>query len=152
MMRKYGLTIDQLLSVELVTANGELVPASADENPELFWGVRGGGGNFGIVTEFEFRSAPSGPVVAGPIFWPMEKSAEVLRFYRDWVAEAPDELMTIVIHRKAPPLDFVPRELHGKLVVLVSAAGWAIDRARDHPADEGVRLAGRWTSACRSRT
>lgn len=118
LMRKYGLTIDQLLSVDLITANGELVTASAEENPDLFWGVRGGGGNFGIVTEFEFRLNPVGPtVLAGPIFWPMEDSPEVLRFYREWIAEAPDELMTIVVHRKAPPLPFVPPELHGKLVV-----------------------------------
>jgi len=119
-MRKHGLSIDQLVSVRLVTADGEHVRASADENPELFWGVRGGGGNFGIVTEFEFRCVPLGPqVLAGPVFWPMEQSAEVLRFYRDWVADAPDELMTIVIHRKAPPLGFIPEHLHGKPVVMV---------------------------------
>ena len=119
-MRKYGLTIDQLLSVDLVTAEGELVKASETENPDLFWGLRGGGGNFGIVTEFEFRLNPVGPIVlAGPIFWPMEESPNVLRFYREWIAEAPDELMTIVVHRKAPPLPFVPLELHGKLVVSV---------------------------------
>jgi FAD/FMN-containing dehydrogenase len=119
-MRKYGLTIDQLLSVDLITADGEFVKASASENPDLFWGVRGGGGNFGIVTQFEFRLNPVGPIVlAGPIFWPMEESPNVLRFYREWIAEAPDELMTIVVHRKAPPLPFVPLELHGKLVVSV---------------------------------
>jgi len=119
-MRKHGLTIDQLVSVDVVTAGGELVKASEDENPDLFWGVRGGGGNFGIVTEFEFRAVPLGPtILAGPVFWPMEESPQVLRFYRDWIAEAPDELMTIVVHRKAPPLPFVPPELHGKLVVAV---------------------------------
>jgi hypothetical protein len=117
-MRKYGLTIDQLLSVDLVTAEGELVKASETENAELFWGVRGGGGNFGIVTDFEFRLNSVGPIVlAGPIFWPIEESPKVLRFYREWIAQAPDELMTIVAHRKAPPLPFVPQELHGKLVV-----------------------------------
>ena len=119
-MRKHGLSIDQLSSVELVTAEGELVTASATENPDLFWGVRGGGGNFGVVTRFDFNLVDVGPtVVAGPIFWPMEQSPEVLRFYRDWIADAPDELMTIVLHRKAPPLPFVPPELHGKLVVTV---------------------------------
>jgi FAD/FMN-containing dehydrogenase len=118
LMRKYGLTIDQLLSVDIVTAEGELVKASETENADLFWGVRGGGGNFGIVTEFEFRLNPVGPIVlAGPVFWPMEDSPNVLRFYREWIAEAPDELMTIVVHRKAPPLPFVPPELHGKLIV-----------------------------------
>jgi FAD/FMN-containing dehydrogenase len=121
LMRKHGLTIDQLLSVDLVTADGELVKASRDENPDLFWGVRGGGGNFGIVTEFEFHLNPVGPIVfAGPVFWAMEDSPELLRFYRDWIADAPDDLMTIVIHRKAPPLPFVPTELHGKPVVAVA--------------------------------
>jgi FAD/FMN-containing dehydrogenase len=118
LMRKYGLTIDQLLSVDVVTADGEFVTASEDQNADLFWGIRGGGGNFGVVTDFEFRLNPLGPeVVAGPIFWRMEDSPEVLRFYRDWVAAAPDELMTIVMHRKAPPLPFVPEEFHGLPVV-----------------------------------
>src|SRR5215204_1176151 len=117
-MRKHGLAIDNLRRVDVVTADGELVRASADENVDLFWGVRGGGGNFGIVTEFEFDLVPVGPsVIAGPIFWSMEDSPDVLRFYRDWVADAPDELMTILLHRKAPPLPFVPEELHGNAVV-----------------------------------
>jgi FAD binding domain/Berberine and berberine like len=119
LQRKHGLTIDQMLGATMVTADGDLVRASEDENPELFWGLRGGGGNFGVVTEFEFRLNSLGPVLAGPIFWPMEESSEVLRFYRDWIDDAPNELMTIVIHRKAPPLDFVPAELHGRLVVAV---------------------------------
>jgi hypothetical protein len=120
LQRKYGLTIDQLLSVNLITAEGELVKASETENADLFWGVRGGGGNFGVITQFEFRLNPLGPnVVAGPVFWPIEESPEVLRFYRDWIAAAPDDLMTIVIHRKAPPLPFIPPALHGKPVVAV---------------------------------
>jgi FAD/FMN-containing dehydrogenase len=120
LMRKHGLTIDQLLSAEVVTATGECVTASATENRDLFWGIRGGGGNFGIVSEFEFRLNPIGPMVlAGPIFWRIDESPRLLRFYRDWIAEAPDDLMTIVIHRKAPPLDFVPAELHGELVTAV---------------------------------
>jgi FAD/FMN-containing dehydrogenase len=131
--RKYGLTIDQLISATVVTAEGEIVRASATENAELFWGLRGGGGNFGVVTEFEFRLNPLGPVLAGPIFWLMEESPEVLRFYRDWIADAPNELMTIVIHRKAPPVDFVPRELHGRLVVAVVCC-WSGDL------DEGERV------------
>jgi hypothetical protein len=125
LQRKYGLTIDRLISAEMVTAAGELVTASATENADLFWGLRGAGGNFGIVTEFEFQLDPVGPtVLAGPIFWPIEESPEVLRFYRDWIAEAPDDLMTIVVHRKAPPLNFIPRELHGRLVVAVISC-WA---------------------------
>src|SRR6266511_3783108 len=124
-MRKHGLSVDQLRRVDVVTADGELVKATADENEDLFWGVRGGGGNYGIVTELQFDFVPLGPtLMAGPIFWAMEDSPEVLRFYRDWVADAPDELMTIVVHRKAPPLPFVPEELHGKPVVMVVCC-WA---------------------------
>jgi FAD/FMN-containing dehydrogenase len=121
-MRKYGLTIDHLLSVELITADGQLVKASASENVDLFWGVRGGGGNFGIVTEFEFRLNPVGPdVFAGPVFWPMEESPKVLRFYRDWVVDCPDELMTIVVQRRAPDLPVIPRDLVGRHVIAVAA-------------------------------
>ena len=120
LQRKHGLTIDRLLSVDLITAGGEFVKASEAENPDLFWGVRGGGGNFGIATEFEYRLDAVGPtVLAGPVIWPMEESPKVLRFYRDWIAEAPDELMTIVVQRRLLPLPFVPRELHGELVLSV---------------------------------
>ena len=120
LMRKYGLTVDQLLSVDMVTANGELVKASDSENPDLFWGIRGAGGNFGIVTEFTFRLNPVGPIVlAGPIFWPMDESGQVLRFYRDWIVDAPDDLTTIVVHRRIPPLPAIPKEFHGKPVVTV---------------------------------
>jgi hypothetical protein len=121
-MRKFGLTIDNLHSVDLVTANSELVKASNKENPDLFWGVRGGGGNFGIVTEFEYRLNPLGPqVMAGPVFWLMEESSKVLHFYRDWIADCPDELMTIVMQRKAPALSTVPPELVGKHVIAIAA-------------------------------
>jgi FAD/FMN-containing dehydrogenase len=120
LMRKYGLTVDQLLSVDMITANGEFVKASASENPDLFWGIRGAGGNFGIVTEFEFRLNPVGPVVlAGPIFWPMEESAKVLRFYRDWITDVSDEMTTVVVHRRVPPLPAIPAEFHGRPVVSV---------------------------------
>ena len=120
LMRKYGLTVDNLLAADVVTASGELVHASADQNAELFWGLRGGGGNFGIVTEFEFQMNPVSPVLlAGPIFWPMEDSPQVLRFYRDWITTVPDELTTIVIHRYAPALPIIPTELQGKPVVAV---------------------------------
>jgi len=121
-MRKYGLTIDQLKSVDMITADGEFVKASEDENADLFWGLRGGGGNFGIVTDFEFRLNRLGPyVVAGPVFWPMQDAPEVLRFYRDWIADCPDELMTIVVQRKAPALPVVPPDLVGKPVIAVTA-------------------------------
>ena len=120
LMRKYGLTIDQLLSVDLITAEGDFVKASESENADLFWGVRGGGGNFGIVTDFEFRLNPVGPIVlSGPVVWAMEDSPSVLRFYREWISAAPDELTTIVIHRKLPSLPTVPAELHGRRVVMI---------------------------------
>jgi hypothetical protein len=118
--RKHGLAIDKLRRVDVVTADGEFVTASADENEELFWGLRGAGSNFAIATEFEFELVSLGPtILAGPIFWKMEDSPEVLRFWREWVADSPDDLMSIVIHRKAPPLPFVPEELHGQPVVMV---------------------------------
>ena len=122
LMRKHGATVDNLLSVDLVTADGELVTASEDHNPDLFWGVRGGGGNFGIVTSFEYRLHPVGPIVlAGPIFHPLEDAPEVLRFYREFIAAAPDELTTIFDLSVPPPLPFLPEEVHGKPVVMVGA-------------------------------
>jgi FAD/FMN-containing dehydrogenase len=118
--RKYGLTVDQLLSVDVVTAEGEYVRASEEENADLFWGVRGGGGNFGIVTDFEFRLNPVGPtVLAGPLVWAMEDAPKVLRFYREWIKEVPDELTTIVTHRRVLAVPTIPEELHGKHVVIV---------------------------------
>jgi FAD binding domain/Berberine and berberine like len=118
--RKHGLTIDQLLSVDVVTADGEFVRASEEENADLFWGLRGGGGNFGVATEFEFRLNPVGPtVLAGPIVWAMEDSPKVLRFYREWIKEVPDELTTIVTHRRVLPVPTIPEELHGRHVVIV---------------------------------
>ncbi len=121
-MRKYGLTIDQLQSVDVITADGEFVKASENQNADLFWGVRGGGGNFGIVTDFEFRLSPVGPyVMAGPVFWLMEDAPEVLRFYRDWIADCPDELMTIAVQRRAPALPIVPPDLVGKHVIAIAA-------------------------------
>ena len=122
LMRKYGATVDNLLSVDLVTADGELVTASESVNPDLFWGVRGGGGNFGIVTSFEYRLHPVGPIVlAGPIFHPLHDAPEVLRFYREFAASAPDELTTIVELELAPPLPFLPEDVHGKPIVMVGA-------------------------------
>jgi FAD/FMN-containing dehydrogenase len=120
-MRKHGLTIDQLLSVDLITADGSFVRASEVDDPDLFWGVRGGGGNFGIATEFEFRLHPVGPtVLAGLVAWPIERSRDVMHFYREWIADVPDELMTIIVHRRAPALPFVPTDLQGQLIVTVA--------------------------------
>ena len=125
LMRKYGLAIDQLLSVEVLTADGEVVHASANVNPDLFWGVRGGGGNFGIVTEFEYRLHAVGPtVLSGLLLWPLDDAREVVRFYRDWADSAPDELTTALVLRRAPALDLVPESLHGQPVVGVACC-WA---------------------------
>src|SRR5262245_23145338 len=122
LMRKYGATVDNLLSVDLVTADGELVTASESVNPELFWGIRGGGGNFGVVTSFEYRLHPVGPIVlGGPVFHLLEDAPEVLRFYRDFIAAAPDELTTIFELAVAPPAPFLPEAVHGKQVVMVGS-------------------------------
>jgi FAD/FMN-containing dehydrogenase len=132
--RKYGLTIDNLVSVDLVTAAGDHVRASADEHPDLFWGVRGGGGNFGVVTSFEYALQPVGPdVLAGPVFWHASDAPEVLRFYRDWIATVPDEYMSLVVLRQAPALPIVPPDLVGKPVVGVVSC-WCGDL------DEGARV------------
>ena len=132
LMRRHGATVDNLLAAEVVTADGECSRASADEHPDLFWGLRGGGGNFGVVTSFEYRLHAVGPIVlSGPLFYALEDGPEVLRFYRELIAQAPDELTTIVNLRRAPALPFVPAELHGRLVVMaiVCYAG-AVERGR----------------------
>jgi FAD/FMN-containing dehydrogenase len=122
LMRKHGLTIDNLLALDIVTADGELLRASDDEHPDLFWALRGGGGNFGVVTSFEFRLHPVGPtVLAGPILWDASDAGEVLRFYRDFVRDAPDELGTVVRFGAAPPLPVIPEDLHWRPVMMVGA-------------------------------
>ncbi|MHA2109793.1 MAG: FAD-binding oxidoreductase, partial [Candidatus Hodarchaeales archaeon] len=116
--RKYGLTIDNLISVDMVTANGEFLTASNTENEDLFWGIRGGGGNFGIVTSFEYKLQKVGPIVlGGMLLHSMDKAREFLRFYRDFIVNAPDELTVVPLLRLAPPAPFLPKELHGKPVV-----------------------------------
>ncbi len=140
--RKHGLTIDNLISAEVVTATGEQVTAGETENPDLFWGIRGGGGNFGIVTSFEFRLHPVGPeVLAGLIVHPFSAAGDVLRQYRQFVASAPEELSVWVVLRKAPPLPFLPEDVHGT-EVLVIAALYAGDMAAGERALEGLRSIG----------
>ena len=124
--RKYGLSVDNLLSVDLVTADGTYLQASDTENADLFWAVRGGGGNFGVATSFEFRLHPVGPeVLSGLIVHPFAQARELLEGYRRFVASAPDEVTAWVVLRKAPPLPFLPAEVHGKevLVFAVCAVG-----------------------------
>ena len=117
--RQHGLTIDNLLSVDVVTADGRLVHASGDEHPDLFWAVRGGGGNFGVVTSFEFRLHPVGPqVLAGLVVHPLSDARSLLAQYRQIAADAPDELTCWVVLRKAPPLPFLPPEVHGRHVLV----------------------------------
>jgi hypothetical protein len=121
LMRRHGLTADDLLSADVVTADRALVRASAEEHGDLFWGLRGGGGNFGIVTSFEYRLHAVGPtVLAGLILHPAARAREVLAFYRDHVARAPDEVMTIVVLRMAPPAPFLPESIHGQPVVIIA--------------------------------
>ena len=119
--RKYGMTIDNLLSAELVTAAGEELSVSDRQHRDLFWAIRGGGGNFGVVTRFEFALHPVGPdVVAGLLVFPFEQADRVLRRYRDYVTSAPAELNVWVILRKAPPLPFLPEAVHGKEIVALA--------------------------------
>jgi FAD/FMN-containing dehydrogenase len=110
--RKCGLTIDNLLRAEIVLASGEQVIASAEEHPDLFWAIRGGGGNFGIVTSFEFRLHEVDTVVAGPTFWPVETGADVLSVYRDFITSAPRELNGFFLYGSVPPGPPFPEELH----------------------------------------
>lgn len=118
--RKFGLTIDNLLSVDVVTAEGELVHASETENPDLFWGLRGGGGNFGVVTSFEFQLHEVGPdVLAGRLIYPIEAATDVLSFYREFMADAPDDVQCYAAFVQVPPLPEFPEPLHGQTVLVL---------------------------------
>src|SRR3954469_3445843 len=119
LMRKHGLAIDNLVGADLVTADGRFVHTSATEEPELFWGLRGGGGNFGIVTAFEFELHPVGPMVyGGPIFWSGDDVETVLEAYAQWTgAGLPDEISAFSNVLTAPPVPFLPAEHHGKQIV-----------------------------------
>jgi FAD/FMN-containing dehydrogenase len=121
LVRKYGMTVDNLLSVEMILANGKRVQANPDENADLFWGVRGGGGNFGIVTSFTFKLHPVGPIVfGGALFYPVSKAKELLHFYNNWTQTLPDELSTMVAFLTAPPEHFVPKELVGTPMIAIA--------------------------------
>jgi len=118
LLRKHGLTADNLVSADVVTADGQLVTASEIEHPDLLWALRGGGGNFGVVTSLEYRLHPVGPVVfAGPVFYAAADAAQVLRGWRDLTASMPDELTTLANILVAPPVPFLPEAVHGQMVV-----------------------------------
>jgi FAD/FMN-containing dehydrogenase len=133
--RGYGLSCDNLLSADVVTSDGEFRVASQGENPDLFWGLRGGGGNFGVVTSFEYRLHPVSQVYGGPIFFELRDAGDVLRFYRDFIQDAPEELGAFPAFQIAPPLPFIPPERHGEPLVAIVAC-WA------GPIEQGERAVG----------
>ncbi len=133
--RKYGLTTDNLLEADVMLADGSIVTASNSENPDLYWGLRGGGGNFGIVTSFLFQAHPVGMVYAGPIFWDLEDAATVMRAYRDLLPAAPEELGAFVGLKTVPPVDPFPAEHQGKHAC-------AIISCYNGPAETGEALIG----------
>ncbi|MHB8653569.1 MAG: FAD-binding oxidoreductase [Terriglobia bacterium] len=114
--RRYGLTIDNLLGVDMVLADGRFVTASAKENPDLFWAVRGGGGNFGVVTSFLFRGQPVKTVYAGPTFWPLDQTVEVLKAYREFILKVPDGVNGFFAFLTIPPVPMFPANLHNMKV------------------------------------
>lgn len=132
--RKHGYTSDNLVSARVVLSDGRAVTASDRESPDLFWGIRGGGGNFGIVTSLEFQAHPLGPeVVAGMMVWPLDQAPEVMRSYRSFAASLPEDAGSLLVLRPAPPAPFLPPEWHGKPIVGIAGmfAG---------PLDEGARI------------
>jgi FAD/FMN-containing dehydrogenase len=131
--RAWGLTCDNLISADVVTSDGKLLHASESENDDLFWAIRGGGGNFGIITSFEYRCKQFGPkALAGIVIHPFAKARELLSFYRSYTATAPDEVTAFALLRKAPAAPFIPKEFHGALIAAIGAcyAG---------PPEEGVQ-------------
>ncbi len=134
--RNYGLSIDNLLEADVVLADGSFVTASETENPDLFWALRGGGGNFGIVTSFTFRLHDVGMVYGGPIFYPADKTKMMLEFYRDWVKQAPRETSAFFGFHQGAPAPFIPEELH-----FVPAALFMICHSGDVAGGRGCRKA-----------
>jgi FAD/FMN-containing dehydrogenase len=141
MVRKYGLTIDHLLSVELVTADGRLIRASADEHADLFWALRGGGGNFGVVTSFEFRLEPAPMILGGALIYDGADAERILRETARIAEEAADELTVIVFYVHAPPVPFLPESVYGKPVVLIGLC-YAGDPAEGEQAIAPLRALG----------
>jgi FAD/FMN-containing dehydrogenase len=139
--RKHGLTIDHLRSAEVVTADGRIVQSDANTNDDLFWAIRGGGGNFGIVTRFDFDCVEIGTsVFSGLIVKKFENAREYLRFHRDYIEKLPDEMTVWAIIRNAPPLPFLPSDVHGKLILAVAFV-WLGERAEGEALIEPIRNA-----------
>src|SRR5262249_58018397 len=119
LLRKHGLACDNLLAADVVTADGAVVRASAGEHAELLWGLRGGGGNFGVVTSFEFRLHPVATVIGGLMAFPQARYAELAGVYGDWAARLPEEFTTMLVAGTAPDEDFLPGELRGQPAAFV---------------------------------
>ena len=140
--RKYGMTVDNLLSANVVLADGRQVRASEKENADLFWGLRGGGGNFGVVTSFEFKLHPVGPnVLSGLIVYPFAQAKSVLTQFAKFTLTMPEELNVWMVTRKAPPLPFLPADVHGKEIVVLALC-YAGDPATGEKAIEPLRKFG----------
>ncbi len=134
LMRKYGLACDNLVGADVVTADGRLVHASQIENADLFWGLLGGGGNFGIVTQFEFELHPLGPIVyAGPIFYAADADGDLLRLFREWAPGASDDITAILNLTTAPPLPVIPEEWHGqKVAAFIATSAGPVEEGEAH--------------------
>ncbi|HZP00440.1 MAG TPA: FAD-binding oxidoreductase [Terriglobia bacterium] len=117
--RHFGLTIDNLLAVDMVLADGSFVTASEKENPDLFWAVRGGGGNFGVVTSFQFRLHPVSTVSAGPTFWALDETSQVVKAYREFIAQAPEDVSGFLAFMNIPPVPLFPEHLHNRKVCAI---------------------------------
>ena len=143
---RYGLTVDNLLAAEVVLADGSEVTASADENAELFWAIRGGGGNFGVVTEFTFQAHPVSDVVGGPTFWAIEETDELLAAYREYLPTLPRNATGFFCFHTVPPGPPFPEEIHLRKVCGIV---WCID-GTDEEAEkaDGPDARGRRAAAC----
>src|SRR6476646_5955991 len=130
--RSLGLSCDNLISADVVTADGQLVIASETQNEDLFWALRGGGGNFGVVTSFEFRLSPVKDIFGGPIFFELDRAGDILRFYREFILDAPEQLGGFPAFQIAPPLPFIPEDRHGEPFIAFVTC-WA------GPLDEGAK-------------
>ena len=142
--RKYGLSVDNLISAEMVTAEGQVVTASENENPDLFWALRGGGGNFGVATSFLFRAHPVHTVVGGPMFWNIEDARRVMEWYREFLPQAPEELSVVFGIKTVPPVEPFPEDIHLRRVC---ALIWCYSGPPEC-ASEAMAAAGKLGAAC----